>query len=143
MGSDFNDRLYGSRGDNDIYGGKGNDDLLGGTGKDRLYGGAGADNFIFETASASPIGAPDTIGDFQRGRDTIELTFIDANTTAAAPGDQGFTYIGIALVFGLGQPGQLRLFGGVVYGETNGDAVADFAISVSGITALADSDFAL
>ena len=58
-------------------------------------------------------------------------------------GNQGFVYIGTSAVFNVGQAGQLRLFGMVVYGDTNGDAVADFAVAVNGITALSASDFAL
>jgi Ca2+-binding RTX toxin-like protein len=46
VGSDFNDQLGGSAGDNDLYGGAGADTLWGNGGDDYLQGGAGADTLV-------------------------------------------------------------------------------------------------
>ncbi|PZQ48342.1 MAG: hypothetical protein DI556_14425 [Rhodovulum sulfidophilum] len=77
--------LYGFAGDDDISGGGGDDILVGGAGRDELTGGAGADRFVF---SAQDAGSVDTIYDFQRGVDTIDL-WIDGDVHVA--GDQDFT----------------------------------------------------
>ena len=44
IGSNYNDTLTGTSGDNYLFGGLGNDNLSGGAGDDTLVGGAGADN---------------------------------------------------------------------------------------------------
>ncbi|KIQ71401.1 hemolysin-type calcium binding protein (plasmid) [Wenxinia marina DSM 24838] len=54
-----------------LYGGSGHDRLAGGAGADRLGGGSGIDTFVFDTA---PDGAgPDTVLDFERRQDRIEI----------------------------------------------------------------------
>lgn len=68
-GNGGNDTLLGGTGKDLLDGGQGNDLLVGGEGNDQLVGGAGADTFLF-----APRGGRDTIEDFQRGVDRIDLT---------------------------------------------------------------------
>jgi Ca2+-binding RTX toxin-like protein len=114
--------------------------LSGGLGRDVLLGGGGADVFKFAAAAeslASP--ARDTIGDFVRGLDRIDLSGIDADPFTA--GDQAFGFVG-ARGF-LGVAGELRFANGAVQADIDGDGRADLQIAVSGIAALAASDFLL
>ena len=62
------DTLFGGNGIDLLEGGNGDDVLNGGAGNDRLLGGNGADKFAFTDAGT------DTIGDFKRGTDKIDLT---------------------------------------------------------------------
>ena len=67
VGSNFNDQLTGSAGDNTIYGGLGNDQVYGGAGNDTLYGGDGNDqidggsgnDIIFDGAGNDTVTAGD------------------------------------------------------------------------------------
>lgn len=76
-GNSGDDRLYGYAGEDTLeggpgadrlYGSAGNDTLSGGPGNDRLSGGADADVFVF-----TPGDGEDTITDFTRGEDKIDL----------------------------------------------------------------------
>ncbi len=78
-GTSGNDMLTGGAGDDILLGGNGADQLSGGAGDDIivdgagadvLTGGAGADVFTFEAD-----GSDDTITDFQRGIDALDLSF--------------------------------------------------------------------
>jgi Ca2+-binding RTX toxin-like protein len=114
--------------------------LNGGLGRDLLVGGPGADTFSFTSvADSSATAFRDTIDDFTRGLDRINLSSIDANLLLN--GNQAFTFLGAGLFRGL--PGDLRFAGGVVQADINGDRVADLHIVVDGIAALAASDFFL
>ncbi len=78
-GTALDDILMGGAGDDTISGGAGDDIIIDGAGSDTLIGGAGADTFTF-----NPDGANDTIQDFQRGLDALDLSFFpllyDPNT---------------------------------------------------------------
>lgn len=140
-GNDFGQSIIGSLGANNLLGLGGNDSINGldgadridgGAGQDYLQGGAGADTFLFTAAGHSLHGAADAIADFVSGTDKIDLAALDANSLTAT--DDPFTFIGAGAFNG--QAGQLRVAGsgGVwqVYGDTNGDLVADFQITVYG-----------
>jgi serralysin len=130
-------------GSNDrLDGGAGNDILCGGLGKDTLLGGSGNDIFDLNNVNESGLGATtrDVISSFTRGQDRIDLAGIDANATAA--GNNAFTKI-IASGAAFTAAGQLRLAGGVLYGNTDADAAAEFSIQLSGISALSLADFIL
>lgn len=152
-GGGGNDTIYG-RGSNDvILGGSGNDDIRGGSGSDRLTGDLGADKlrggssgdtFIFKSTLETPVGTTsrDSIVDFERGSDKIDLSGIDARTNLT--GDQAFSWIGYTSFTGVS--GQLRGNGSVIEGDINGDRIADFAIGVTGnlqSIVLSGSDFIL
>ena len=124
----------------------GADLLFGAAGRDTLTGGAGADLFAFAGGDfgGTTAATADSILDFSKAQgDKIELSLVDARTATA--GDQAFSWIGTGAFSGVA--GQLRYAqsGGdtLVYGDTNGDRVADFAIHLEGLVSLAATDFVL
>ena len=68
-GTSRDDVLIGGAGDDAIHGGAGRDVLQDGAGADTLTGGAGADTFVF-----SVDGTDDTVADFERGVDRLDLS---------------------------------------------------------------------
>lgn len=141
-GSNHNDRLAGNGGANKINGGAGNDTLVGGLGKDTLSGGAGKDLFDFNTLAEAGLDSAgrDAITDFARGQDRIDLSTLDANTATSF--NNAFTGL-IAGGAAFRLPGQLKLSGGVLYGNTDADSAAEFAIQLTGINSLALGDLIL
>jgi len=124
-----NDRLLGMGGDDALDGGNGKDHLDGGAGADALTGGLGADVFWYRKVADSTLVSMDVITDFAPSEgDRIDLSAIDAN--AARQGNQAFIFIGKADFSG--KAGELRYErSGAethVYGDTDGDGVADLAI---------------
>ncbi|PNB71284.1 hypothetical protein C1X64_25740 [Pseudomonas sp. GW456-E7] len=116
--------------------------LTGGLGKDTLIGGAGSDIFDFnsllETGTISSTW--DVISDFVRGSDKIDLSTLDANTATTA-NDAFNAIIGSTTAFTAA--GQLKVANGVLYGNTDADNTAEFAIQITGVTSLSTSDFIL
>lgn len=142
VGNGTANRLTGNAGNDVLNGAGGKDILSGGAGQDKLSGGAGADVFNFDRAVHSGASAEtgDVISDFVRGQDVIDLTGIDADADTAS--NQAFSYIGSA-DFSANATGELRLQDGVLYGSTDADAEAEFAIELTGVTELAAADFLL
>ncbi|SJM89308.1 beta strand repeat-containing protein [Crenothrix polyspora] len=150
-GSMYNDTLNGNAsgnvldggfGNDTLVGGTGNDTLIGGMGRDVLTGGLGTDTFDFNALSEMAItkNTWDIITDFVRGQDKIDLTTLDANAATLA-NDAFIGFISSTSIFTTA--GQLRLSGGVLYGNTDTDSAAEFSIQLTGITALTTSDFVL
>ncbi|MGF9758001.1 M10 family metallopeptidase [Microvirga sp. 0TCS3.31] len=147
-GSKDNNKLYGQRGDdrldgrggNDrLFGRDGEDKLVGARGSDTLVGGDGDDVFIFKSVADSRPAAKDTIMDFMRGDDRLDLRGVDANTLK--DGNQAFTFIG-----GSGshhKAGEVRFKSGVVSGDVNGDGIADFRIKMAALSKMSKGDFYL
>ena len=138
------DTLIGGNGNDTLSSGGGNDVVRGGAGADLLTGGVGNDIFDFNAISESKGSARDTVTDFARGSDKIDLLDIDSN--AGVSGNQAFTFIGEAAFSG--KAGQLRVDHSdatktVIYGDVNGDGVADFTIHVTGNLPLNSGDFLL
>jgi Ca2+-binding RTX toxin-like protein len=140
------DTLKGEGGNDTLSGGDGNDRLDGGAGKDMLSGGAGADRFEFDDGDFSGLTSTtcDSISDFsQLDGDRIALDQVDSNSLLG--GDQAFAFIGTASF--TNSAGQLRyeITGGntYVYGDVNGDGVADFMIQLLGSHAPTEADFVL
>jgi hypothetical protein len=136
--------LTGTTGEDWIDGRGGADTITGGRGADRLTGGSGADRFVYTSVADSLLNQMDIITDFSRSQgDRISLSGIDANANIA--GDQAFSFIGTAAFSNVA--GQLRYqqVGGntFLYGDVNGDGVADFGIQLSGNVALQAIDFTL
>jgi uncharacterized delta-60 repeat protein len=145
IGTDGMDMLHGGSGNETISALGGSDTLNGGAGADLLIGGEDDDTFVFSSASDIGLsaGSRDVISDFISGQDQIDLSGIDANTNAA--GDQPFsgTLLGSSDVFG--EAGQLRYDNteGVLYGNTDNDAEAEFAIQLLGLVTLNTGDLVL
>ncbi|NCT12566.1 MAG: matrixin family metalloprotease [Rhodobacterales bacterium] len=161
------DRIYAGAGADTVAGGAGRDQLFGGDlndtlrgdgkadriaggeGGDLLRGGAGRDVFIYTDAADSfgNTAARDTISDFRRGADRIDLSRIDANGEAA--GDGAFAFIGQAGFDGrgAGSAGQLRFQTGpgsvLVQADIDGDGLADMSILLANLSQLGAADFIL
>lgn len=141
IGTALGETIRALNGDDCIDAAGGDDVLVGGGGKDILFGGEGADTFKFEKPSDSRMGAEDEVGDFEAGIDKIDLSSIDAN--ARAKGLQAFALsesgpAANAVWFGDGD----EAYGPRLFGDVNGDAKADFAIELTGISSpLVASDF--
>jgi Ca2+-binding RTX toxin-like protein len=149
-----NDDLYGEDGDDVLHGELSNDSIYGGAGNDAIYGGSGLDNMRGEDGADIFYFAPgdipsaissnsDRIFDFSSVQgDKIDLAAIDAIVGGS---DNAFAFIGNAAFTNVA--GQLRYAssGGstAIYGDTNGDGAADFAIRLDGTHTLAASDFIL
>jgi Ca2+-binding RTX toxin-like protein len=143
--SAVNDMLIGTDKADKLNGLTGNDTLIGGMGKDTLTGGTGADVFKFNSvtdSSALPKQA-DIITDFKHAQgDKIDLSAIDINPSLA--GKQSFIPIN-AQTFSADETGKLTLDAknSTLYGSTNSDLVAEFAIVFSGVKSLTADDFIL
>lgn len=145
-GSNYADRLTGNAGSNALNGGAGNDVLTGGLGVDQLTGGAGADRFDFNGLAEMGLSSVtrDTIADFKTSQgDKIDLQDIDAN--AALVGDQAFSFLGTVSMFTGNATGKLRLdaVNHILYGSTDADTAAEFAIVLTGVSSLRSADFVL
>jgi Ca2+-binding RTX toxin-like protein len=143
-GSERDEKVYGAGSEDRIDGRAGNDLLAGGFGGDHLTGGGGADRFWFRLTSDSTFteAGRDLITDFSHAeKDRIDLRPIDADVMKAK--NQAFDFIGGKAFSGEG--GELRYSkaDGIVYGDTNGDGTADFAIEVEGAPKLVGGDFML
>ena len=132
-----NDQLLGGAGEDLLNGEDGDDLLVGGLGRDVQIGGTGQETFDFNAIKESRVGANhDLVKGFSHAQhDKINLQTIDADTTAG--GNQAFDFIGGAGFSGTA--GELRLSGGLLLGDTNGNGIADFEVKVTGIGAGASS----
>lgn len=71
-GGTGNDTLNGGGGNDEMFGQSGADTLVGGNGDDLQYGGGGSDTFVYRDLNEGD----DTIGDFVRGTDVIDLSAV-------------------------------------------------------------------
>lgn len=144
FGNDVANTLTGRNGDDSLIGRGGNDVLYGGAGADRLFGGTGADKFVFKTFSESDATTFDSVFDFMTSeQDRIDLSAIDASTLAAS--NQAFAFLGAAAFSGAA--GQLRYVKQAsdtyIYGDVNGDKVADLRIHLDDAVTLTKDYFLL
>ena len=144
-GLDGNDLLDGGAGNDILLGGTGNDTLLGGAGSDLLSGGTGNDIFRYtnESESGITVETMDVISDFTAGQDRLDLTGIDADT--AVSGNQAFSSVILGALDPFTSAGQLRFdsAGGVMYGNTDSNPDAEFAIALSGVISISASHILL
>lgn len=135
-----NNRLFGAAGNDTLSAGAGDDLLSGGTGDDLLSGGSGSDRFDFADYD---LGSRDVITDFAIGQDTINLGYMDADTTSGS--NQSFHFIGEGAFSGAA--GELRYHATaeatLVQADVDGDGIADFQLELSGTYVLGASDFIL
>lgn len=150
-GSKYIDKLYGWAGNDTIKGMEGNDTLIGGSGSDRITGGMGKDrltgeagNDIFVLTMSKESGfsttSRDVITDFTRGQDRLDLSRIDSNTAVA--GNNPFKQL-LQSDATFTAAGQLKVSGGVLYGNTDADATPEFAVQLMGVSALTLGNFIL
>src|SRR5262249_14313140 len=118
--------------------------LTGAAGVDTLTGNGGIDTFVFGDGDSGAVaGKRDLITDFLPGTDKIDLTGVDADTTAS--GHDAFRFLGNAAFDGAA--GALHTVYDAVHnvtvleGDTNGDKAADFGIELSGNQTLSNADF--
>lgn len=144
-GTNWSETLSGNNGADTLKGLGGIDSIDGGKGRDKLYGGAAADIFLFETGDTAKTKAKaDTIFDMQTlDGDQIDLHLIDAREDRK--NDQAFKFIGTKDF--TGHDGELR-YDKVksdtwIYGDTDGDKKADFAIHLDDAMKLKAGDFVL
>jgi Ca2+-binding RTX toxin-like protein len=152
VGGAGDDDLKGGAGNDNLSGGEGDDELTGGTGVDVMSGGAGADEFKFATGDTGVgPGARDIITDFNPDEftgDNIDLRLIDADVSTVGV-DEAFTFLATDGAAFTNVAGQLRFAidtvnnWTLVEGDTNGDAIADFQIQLTGQIALTDEPFNL
>jgi Ca2+-binding RTX toxin-like protein len=137
-----NDVLSGGGANDSLAGGADADALTGGAGADTLRGGAGADLFYFVLAADSTTTLRDVIADFVSGEDLIQMNLVDANDLIG--GVQEWAFIGTA-AFATNQAGKLRVqavnaTSCILQGNTDNDTAAEFAVLVTGIDKLSESD---
>ncbi len=131
-----NDTIRGGAGDDVIDGGIGDDIIYGGSGFDDLRGGSGADTFVFLSTDTPwlPLSyTADTIFDFERGLDRIDLRELPNGAVAPLFLDDGD---GVA-----GEAGEVMLSGlpqfpGVTFLQIDfqGDGHVDYGITLVGVT---------
>ena len=144
------DRLDGGAGNDSLYGGEGNDILIGGAGSNRFEGGPGADTMVGGSGADSFVYRPwdlvdvDRIEGFSSAQgDRILLAELDANLKTSA--NDKFSFIGSSAFSGKAGELRFQVINGDahVYGDMNGDRIADFEINVVGVTKLTSADFML
>lgn len=118
----------------------GDDTLIGGLGKDVLTGGAGSDIFKFNDLkeTGSTPSTCDTITDFK----SIDGDKIDLSSLATANGI-GLYFIGSNPFDTPDATGEIRFDSKthILYGSINADNKPEFAILLSGVSSLYESDF--
>jgi len=143
----LNDYLDGGAGNDVLLGGDGTDLLIGGLGQDLLTGGTGSDTFDFNALDETGLTNTtwDVISDFAHGTDKLDLATLDAD--AALAGDQAFTDPVLGGTFSgvFASPGDLYFdtTAHVLYGNTDADTAAEFAIQLVGVTTLTATDLFL
>ena len=143
FGGEGSDSLNGGTGNDRLDGGAGSDTVIGGRGRDVLTGGADEDKFVFTSEADSRVGSSrDLIIDFLQLTDRLDISSIDA---VAGGSDDSFVFLGETSFSGTA--GELVYRVGatrtVVSVDTDGDAIADFEIGLSGQIAITATDFIL
>jgi Ca2+-binding RTX toxin-like protein len=127
------DTIVGNGANNKLLGGGGNDTITGGAGRDVLTGGGGEDVFRFNVFEAKS-NAIDIVRDFDEAQDVIDLSALDADSTAA--GRQSFHFApGSGFSGDAGEIFTVIESGGDVARimlDVNGDAVSDMEILLQG-----------
>jgi Ca2+-binding RTX toxin-like protein len=135
------ERLIGSEFDDTLAGNSTTNWITGGLGRDVMSGNGGDDIFIYRFADESGLteATRDIVTDFTAG-DRLNLTAVDADTVAA--GNNDFTTL-LAAGSAFTAAGQLMFENGILYGNTDGDAEAEFSIALTGVASLTLADFIL
>ena len=137
-GDGDDDMLQGGDGNDDLFGGADDDLIQGDAGSDDLTGGAGADAFYFRVATDSTLAASDTILDFQRGTDLIDISNVTTGT-ADFNGTDGFFEGADEAQVTYSRSGNNV----IVRVDRNGGGTEDMRFLVLGVTELSAADFML
>ncbi len=137
--------LYGSPSAH-LIGGSHENIFISGFGRQYIFGGAGANIYTYLSPANSTPFAPDWINlNFSVAKDVIDLSYIDANLTAA--GVQAFTFIGTNAFTSAGAQVRYQLDPihnmTVVQVALAGDTSPDMTIDISGQFNLSAANFAL
>jgi len=150
LGGAGDDLIGGDAGNDSVAGGAGDDLIAGGAGRDVLRGGSGADTFAYFNVTDSQNAGPghagmDIILDFHSSEhDVLDVSAIDANATLA--GDQPFTFIGNhSFSHTAGELRYATVANGnaFVFGDVDGDGVADFSVQLLHVSSMSAGDFVL
>ncbi|HYI49007.1 MAG TPA: DVUA0089 family protein, partial [Allosphingosinicella sp.] len=123
-------------------GGSGQDTLIANQVANSLTGNAGSDLFRWMASGDAGTGAlADTITDFLRGTDKIDLSAIDA--IPATGGNDDFTFIGTTAFHNVAGEVRYEVTGGHahVFADLDGNGTSDMEIIVSNVIILAGTDF--
>ena len=118
------------------------DTIIANQAANHLTGNGGADIFKWTASGDAGTGAiADTILDFLRGTDKIDLSAIDANPATGV--DDAFAFIGTAAFHNVAGEVRYDVTGGNahVFADLDGNGVADMEIVVNSVTILAGTDF--
>ncbi|WP_313528254.1 calcium-binding protein [Shinella sp.] len=142
------DSLSGGSGNDKLSGDSGGDSLYGGLGADTLTGGTGEDRFIFKvTQESNDADGRDTITDFNKGNDLIDLSMVDAvsGSGTGKAGLQHFVFKGEKSTIGAAGELTYKFVGSdtLISGNTDPDADAEFSILIKGHIVLDKADFLL
>jgi Ca2+-binding RTX toxin-like protein len=136
--------LTGNALDNTLRGNSAANILTGGAGADDLRGGTGADTFVFRDGDFAGLtpSTSDRIIDFSHSEgDRIDLRQVDADS--GLDGTQHFSFIGSDSFHNVAGELRYEIINGntYVYGDTNGDGLADLMIRLDGSHALVSGNF--
>ncbi len=138
--------LYGSSGA-ELFGSEASSEtnFVGGYGRQLTFGGRGANIFTYLSPADSTSADPDFVYSFDRAKDVIDLSNIDADMTAA--GVQSFTFIGTNAFTSAGAEVRYQLNTAndttLVQATLAGDTAPDLQIQIFGLVPLTASNFAL
>lgn len=134
--------------DNVLVGNSAANILVGGGGRDVLAGGGGRDQFLFRDGDFAGLTETtcDELRDFSHADgDKIRLDFVDANSANGSATNEAFAFIGTSAFNHVA--GELRyeeINGNTyIFGDTDGDGVADFMVRADGSHAFVAGDFVL
>ncbi len=149
-GGNNDDTLFGQDGNDKLLGSAGRDILVGGLGKDTLTGGADADVFRFTNIneSGTTTTTRDIITDFKdhtAASSPVDADTIDLSAINSGAANGSFIFIDTAAFSHTAGELRWQQFAtmAVVSGDTNGDAIADFTIQLTGAHTLHNWDFNL
>jgi Ca2+-binding RTX toxin-like protein len=123
-------------------GGAGADTLIANLVANHLTGNGGVDTFKWMTTGDAGTGSfADTVLDFVRGTDKIDLSNLDAQPGTA--GQQDFSFIGTAAFHNVAGEVRYDVTGGSahIFADVDGNGTADMEIILTNITTLAATDF--
>ncbi|MCT4553511.1 MAG: M10 family metallopeptidase C-terminal domain-containing protein [Pelagimonas sp.] len=131
------DTLLGGGDADTLNGGDQDDVLIGGGDADRLTGGDGADHFVWQAVSDSNEVDYDSVLDFVRGEDLIDLRdLVEGTLTLNLLGS--FSGGGVASIRTVETGGDTR-----INIDVDGDGSRDMRIDVTGVTGMDGTDFLL